>query len=156
MLGIQTTKLVNNMASMQGASRYMVKLSKNIEANTASNLVERQNMMDSINVQVFSAEEVQSAAASSFMKRSGSLGSLSSYFKSGDSTEESSHKELMQIIATSGRHTPGVDENVLKGIVKSRENIIDSGGGRKTSLVKIDLESCGNPPYNPGGEFQLK
>ncbi len=177
-----TTNLVMEMASMRGASHLMLKLSSNMEESTASSLVRARNMVTCVKVEVFSAKEVEIAAAMSYMtKRRGSMGTISrrntidssgsrtSVGTSGRRTTIDSfgcdapcdmkisvHNErVMQIIASSSTHFSNKD--ILEGRVKSRTDVISSVVGeegsdaatRKTSLVKIDLQSCGCECYVP-------
>jgi len=49
------------------------------------------------------------------------------------------------------------DNATYEGEVISREEMIkvDSGDGRSTSLIKIDLEASGTPPYQPGDHARI-
>ena len=149
-----STKLVNTLAGMPSANTSILKLAENMKDNTASSIVERRNMMNSVTIEVFKTEEVQSAAAESYVNRRGSsMGSITSSFTAG--SEESSRRQLiMNIILSTDSNNHRHETELLTGKVLSRGDLVDSGVGRNTSLVKIDLSSCGNPPYNPGGTFR--
>ncbi len=49
------------------------------------------------------------------------------------------------------------DNATYEGKIISREEMIktDAGDGRRTSLIKIDLEACGSPPYQPGDHARI-
>ena len=160
-----TTKLVSALG-----------FSKDIQEGIASSLGTKQSMMDSVNIEMFSAEEVQNAAAQSYLtKRSGSMGRISmrrSKCGSLDSSAQSSNhrmnsfsgsleipmtsNRLMSLIGGPSSHHQGSDKTYLEGRVKSRDDLISSSSTSKrengdndsvkrtTSLVKIDLESCGS------------
>ena len=105
--------------------------------------------MNSVTVEMFKTEEVHAAAAESYGNRRGSMGSMSS-----ESLKEMPRRQLiMDIIASTDSNNQGHETELLTGQVLSRDDLVDFEGGRNTSLVKIDLSSCGNPPYNPGGTF---
>ena len=114
-------------------------------------------MLDSVTVEVYTTEEVKNAAAQSYLTaRRGSMGTISRRRSSMDEEESiakedrPSNKRLMQIIGNSGLNDS--DKQLLEGKVKSREDVISSAARRgeseavtrKTSLVKIDLQSCGS------------
>lgn len=112
--------------------------------------------MEAVSVDIFTAAEVTRAAASSYMKRSGSMSSFASLsLLSDEQGEEDGHcnQLLSELIVKSGRLNSSVER--FEGRVISREDLIDSGEGRKTSLIKIDLTSCGNPPYQPGDHVRV-
>lgn len=175
-----TTKLVNKMASMPFACPLVLALADDVKKTTASSLVTTYSMMDSVNIEVFSADEVQAAAAMSYMtKRRGTMGMISmrratiesmdasihsSLHSSGHRMDSSTHSHstpmvsdrLMSLVGRRSSHHQGSDEIYLEGKVKSRDDLISSSSTSKeesgasdnvrrtTSLVKIDLESCGS------------
>ena len=75
------------------------------------------------------------------------------------SDESVKNERLVNIIGSSSRDN--TSEGILTGTIKSREDLISSiprdgeseATTRKTSLLKIDLQSCGDPPYQPGGKL---
>ena len=182
-----TSNLVAKMATMPDASPLMAKLSMSINENTKSVLAKRRDMMHSVEVEVFTADEVKSAAASSYMTRRGS-GGASKYRRRHSVCTLATQKDtrlvnrsvslpvtesetdsdslgtveredirrsnlLIKIISSSdsGHHDISREKNLLPGHVISREDLIsndssledDDKVSRKTSLVKIDLSSCG-------------
>jgi sulfite reductase alpha subunit-like flavoprotein len=164
-----TTNLIMQLASMNGASRLMIKLSSDMKDSISSSLVKVRSMVNRVKVEVFAAKEVETSAAMSFMtKRSGSMGTISrrrssldtngrrtsmdsfGSDSSVDGTISASIERIIQIISSSSTHTS--NEEILEGLVKSREDIISSVAWaegseettRKTSVVKIDLQSCGS------------
>lgn len=182
-----TTKLVKSMASMPFASPLVLALADDIKESTASSLATKHSMMDFVNIEVFSAEEVQTAAAQSYLtRRQGSMGRIISRRSTIESTDSStrspfqtldssSHSHstpmvsnrLMSLVGRSSLRYQGSDKIYFEGRVKSRDDLISnsstsegvSGAGnnvkRTTSLVKIDLESCGNLPYEPGDHIRV-
>jgi len=165
-----TAKLVTKMALMPSASPLVLKLLANMKENTASSLIRTRNMLNSITVELFTTEEVQNAAAQLYMTtRRGSVAgrrrsTLDSASNGGVDEEDgqSQNKRLLQIVGNSDLRDS--HNELLEGVVKSRDDIISNaidGGGnettasRKTSLVKIDMQSCGNPPYEPGDHIRV-
>ena len=160
-----TTNLIMHLSSMNGASDLMLKLSSDMKDNISSSLVKVRNMVDLVKVEVFTAKEVEISAAWSFMsKRAGSSRRRSSNESIGgcsmnssisgsidDETQSASIERIIQIILSSNSHTTS-DEEILQGLVKSREDIISSvaqaegseAATRKTSIIKIHLNSCGS------------
>lgn len=171
-----TTKLVEALASVPSASSLMVKLSKELkENNTVS--IKRGSLEHFVTVQVFTACEVEDAAAKVFlMHRRGSASrrnsddsalSLtstdssiptnrasidSSIASSANTEEETTRKELiMKVVSNTSTTNLTSRENVLVGQVTDRSDLISSYASedsdlvtRKTALVKINLEFCGN------------
>lgn len=175
-----TTNLVMEMASMRGASDLMLKLASDMKDSTASSLVQARNLLNCVKVEVFSENEVEIAAAMSYMtKRSRRRSSASidssrrgsSINSSGRRTSIDSfggsdlpcdvkisvhtNERLMQIMSSSSTHF--YNKDILEGRVKSREDVISSvvreegsqAATRKTSLVKIELQSCGSECMSP-------
>ena len=157
------TNLVMNLANMPNASGLVKKLSNDMLKNTTSSLVRTRSMVESVKVEVFSKEKVQEAAALSYMRRRrGSMGSIHRRCSSSSSIDGSTHstkgvlgpldeeqQRIIQIIDSSTSHS--LHKQYLEGRVKCREDLIfnatDGGSetvARKTSLVKIDLDSCGS------------
>ncbi len=71
-------------------------------------------------------------------------------------------EEINEAINKAMRNTSSLREDVFGGQILSRDDLLgqmESEGGederRKTCLVKIDLDSCGNPPYQPGDHVQV-
>ena len=166
----------------------MIKLSKELKQN--SNVkVKRSNIIDYIKVDVFTAKEVELAAAAVFMRRKSSkvlrrnsstyqrrsstssskeetntLNRRSSVGSSFTEDEEDSRKQLTMSMISGSESTKNVSEDVLIGQVIDRTDLIGSSEynddgeemvTRKTSLLKISLDSCGNPPYQPGDHVQV-
>ena len=158
----------------------MVKLSKELkENNTVS--IKRGSLEHFVSVQVFTASEVEDAAAKVFlMRRRGSVSRRnssdstinkatrrastdssiptrrastdSSIASSTNTEEETARKELIRKVV-SNTNTTNLPrrESVLVGQVTDRVDLISSYASedsglvtRKTALVKINLESCGN------------
>ena len=174
-----TTNLVMEMASMRGASDLMLKLASDMKDSTASSLVRARNLLNCVKVEVFTENEVEIAAAMSYMtKRSRRRSSTSidssrrgsSINSSGRRTSIDSfgsdppcdvkisvhtNERLMQIMSSSS--TEFSNKDILEGRVKSRQDVISSvvreegsqAATRKTSLVKIDLQSCGSECMSP-------
>ena len=218
-----TAKLVQVLASAPSASRLMVKLAKELKENNTV-LVKRGNMIDFVSCEIFTAKEVETAAARVFMRRRGStskqrrtsrrnsldsvarrsslksstasVSSVATTERSNNSSpnttvdvtnernsssrrasstsfiheeeeEECTPRELltMKIISRSGESFKKITDDVLIGEVINRTDLIsnetiygDDGeeiATRKTSLVKIDLDCCGNPPYQPGDHVHV-
>lgn len=115
--------------------------------------------MESVLVHVFTADQVKTAAAESFMRRKGNAQSRDrrSLLQKGKSVldleQESLLSKIVSTPTTDYRNTTD-EEDVLVGEIIDRTDLIKSEGedamARRTSLVKINLASCGNPPYNPG------
>ena len=166
----------------------MRKLSEDLKQN--SNVkVKRSNIIDYIKVDVFTAKEVELAAAAVFMRRKSSkvLRRNSSTYQRRSSTssslgeetntlnrrssvgssfteDEEDRKQLTMSMISGSESTKNVSEDVLIGQVIDRTDLIGSSEynddgeemvTRKTSLVKISLDSCGNPPYQPGDHVQI-
>ncbi|KAL9180658.1 hypothetical protein ACHAXT_011111 [Thalassiosira profunda] len=173
-----TTKLVAKMSRLNSASRLWSKLLDNMKESAASSLARRKAMLSSVEVEVFNATDVKKAAAESFMSaRRGSLGSAMSRSRrrssmgsgrrlslgsaTSEDEEAAQSRRLTKIILSSGIND--AESKYLEGEVKSREDLISyaplEGEGesvsRKTSLIKIDLQSCGNPPYQPGDHIRV-
>ena len=139
----------------------MIKLSEDLRQNNAVK-VKMSNLIDYVKVDVFTAKEVETAAAKVFMRRkSRKYLRMKSFTWSSTS---SSIEEAVKIISGSWESSKILSEDALIGKVIDRIDLIasdecdDSGEEmvtRKTSLVKIDLESCGNPPYQPGDHVQV-
>lgn len=112
-----TTNLVAKMATMRGANPLMLKLSSDIKDSNASSLVRARNMVNYVKVEVFTAKEVETAAAMSYMtQRRGSMGTISRRRISIDSISSSERS----LIDSSGR----------------RRSLIDSyGRGRSSSSI---------------------
>ncbi len=173
-----TTNLVMEMASMHGASDLMLKLASDMKG-TASSLVRARNLLNCVKVEVFTENEVEIAAAMSYMtkrsrrrssaligsSRRGSLINSSGRRTSIDSFGSNppcdvkisvhTNERLMQIMSSSS--TEFSNKDILEGRVKSREDVISSvvreegsqAATRKTSLVKIELQSCGSECMSP-------
>ena len=148
-----TTNLVMKMASMRGASHLMLKLSSDMKDNVVSSLVHARNLLNCVKVEVFTEKEVETAAAMTYMTKQSSRSIIS---KQSTRSIISEHNErVMQIISLLSAHFSNKD--ILEGQVKSREDVISSvireegsqSATRKTSLVKIELQSCGSECYVP-------
>ncbi|KAL7552363.1 hypothetical protein ACHAWF_015597 [Thalassiosira exigua] len=155
-----TSNLVTTLANMDNASPFMLKLANSMEESTASSLVQQRNLMRSIKIELFTHEEVESAAAKSYMRRSGSMGSLRGSFTGGvEEKHEMPRRERILKIIKSSSQQETLAKNMLAGRVISREDLGGSGlgseVGRKTSVLKIDLKSCGDPPYQPGDHVRV-
>ena len=175
-----TSKLVEALASVPSASALMVKLSKELkENNTVS--IKRGSLEHFVSVQVFTASEVEDAAAKVFiMRRRGSVSRRnssdstinkatrrastdssiptrrastdSSIASSANTEEETARKELIRkVVSNTNTTNLSRRESVLVGQVTDRVDLISSYAPedsdlvtRKTALVKINLESCGN------------
>lgn len=63
--------------------------------------------------------------------------------------------KLQSIIHTlNTNENPCMDDDVIKGIVLSREDQLPSTSGRMTSIIKINLAGASsNPHYQPGGKI---
>jgi sulfite reductase alpha subunit-like flavoprotein len=155
-----TSNLVTTLAHVDNASPFMLKLANSMAESTASSLVQQRNLMRSIKIEFFTHEEVESAAAKSYMRRCGTMGSLRGSFTGGvvEKHETPRRERIMKIIATSSQQET-LAKNMLAGRVISREDLVGSGlgneVGRKTSVLKIDLKSCGDPPYQPGDHVRV-
>ncbi|KAL7542688.1 hypothetical protein ACHAXR_011997 [Thalassiosira sp. AJA248-18] len=166
-----TTKLVTKMANNPSASDLVLKLSNNIKESNASSLVKTRNMLGSVKVEVFGGAEVRNAAALSYMTSKHSSHSRRASCDYGDVSTHNAKKilaplemendRIVQIMGSSGLRSS--DKKFLEGRVISREDVISSAVNeegneavaRKTSLLKIDLQSCGNPPYQPGDHIRV-
>ncbi|KAL9178842.1 hypothetical protein ACHAXT_003973 [Thalassiosira profunda] len=133
--------LVKVLASQPSASPFMIKLAEKMkDSNETSALVKRRNLANSLSVEVFSSAEVESAAAMSFMARRGAARRRSSRESQEGVGETPRVQRLHEIMSSSSSVVPeGENEAVA----------------RKTSLVKIDLSACGDPPYQPGDHIQV-
>ena len=80
--------------------------------------------------------------------------------------EDVSHgaERLMSILQSGGGGNVGLarpnNHSCLNSVILAREDVIgndenDDGVSRKTSLIKIDLSSCGSPPYEPGDHVRV-
>jgi len=164
----------------------MIKLSEDLKQNSDVK-VKRSNIIDYIKVDVFTAKEVELAAAAVFMRRKSSkvLRRNSSTYQRRSSTssskeetntlnrrssvgssftEDEGRMQLTMSMISGSESTKNVPEDVLIGQVIDRTDLIGSSEynddgeemvTRKTSLVKISLDSCGNPPYQPGDHVQV-
>jgi flavodoxin len=103
-----TTNLVAKMATMRGANPLMLKLSSDIKDGNASSLVRARNMVHYVKVEVFTAKEVETAAAMSYMtQRRGSMGTISRRRISMDSIDSSERSS----IDSSGRRRSSIDSS---------------------------------------------
>ncbi len=76
-------------------------------------------------------------------------------------------EKINEAINKAQQKTSRLPEDVFWGLILSRDDLLEqmeSEGSdderrnkvhRKTCLVKIDLDSCGNPPYQPGDHVQV-
>jgi sulfite reductase alpha subunit-like flavoprotein len=112
--------LVSKMASMPAATQLVKELANKIHESTASSQAQKNYMTNAVIVKVFTAEEVKDAAAASFMKRTESSTSLTSFVTmkrtaSSNSLstlqnikrteeDEARHGELIKIITKSSHH----------------------------------------------------
>ncbi|EJK55330.1 hypothetical protein THAOC_24946, partial [Thalassiosira oceanica] len=87
-----------------------------------------------------------------------------------DETEDSPKAQrLMSILQSGGGGNVGLarlnsKHSRLNSVILAREDVIgnddnvcgvSSGVSRRTSLIKIDLTSCGSPPYQPGDHVRV-
>jgi sulfite reductase alpha subunit-like flavoprotein len=151
------TNLVKQLACMNGASQLMLKLSSDLKDSKSSRLVQARSMLNHVKVEVFAANDVEISVVKSFMTmRSGSMGTISRRMKRSGETKSSvegtmsaSIERIVQIISFST--TQSFNNEIRCGLVKCRDDIISSVAGteeseaktRKTSVVKIALQSCG-------------
>ena len=74
-------------------------------------------------------------------------------------------QRLMSILQSGGGGNIGLarlnsKHSRLNSVILAREDVIgnddnDDGVSRRTSLIKIDLSSCGSPPYQPGDHVRV-
>ena len=76
-------------------------------------------------------------------------------------------QRLMSILQSGGGGNIGLarlnskHHSRLNSVILAREDVIggnddnDDGVSRRTSLIKIDLSSCGSPPYQPGDHVRV-
>ena len=112
-----------------------------------------------------SAYQRRSSNSSSMGEETNTLNRRSSVGSSFTEDEEDSpRKKLTMSMISGSESTKIVSEDVLIGQVIDRTDLIGSSEynddgeemvTRKTSLVKISLDSCGNPPYQPGDHIQV-
>eukprot|EP00581_Thalassiosira_minuscula_P018097 CAMPEP_0183714154 /NCGR_PEP_ID=MMETSP0737-20130205/8790_1 /TAXON_ID=385413 /ORGANISM="Thalassiosira miniscula, Strain CCMP1093" /LENGTH=1265 /DNA_ID=CAMNT_0025943059 /DNA_START=110 /DNA_END=3907 /DNA_ORIENTATION=+ len=156
--------LVVAMASKESASCMEAALLESIQDDNNSIVGKRRQVLDSLEVQVFSQEDTKKAAASLFVanRSNRAIATGTGRGKTTTMNELSKKQSLMTIILSSSVANPEDNEdgnrNIFTGIVKSREEMIRGIGEeekeRGTSLIKIDL-SHGNPPYEPGDHVRI-
>ena len=68
---------------------------------------------------------------------------------------------ILQSVGNVGLALPNSsNHSCLNSVILAREDVIgndgnDDGVSRKTSLIKVDLSSCGSPPYEPGDHVRV-
>lgn len=132
----------------------MAKLYEDIKDKTVSYSIK--HLADSVTVQVFPAEEVKSAAAQSVSYMDMSMHSHASFASSNEGVDQK--HDLVTKVVSCLMSGSSCKTDVLVGDVIDRADLISIAAPskgedvvtRKTSLVKINLVSCGNPPYKPG------
>ena len=174
-----TAMLLEKMANMPDASPLVVELSDRI--NDLDQIdSRRQIILESVTLRIFTSKEVKEAAAKSFMKRRRSSAASKRWSQprksSTDSLDSSSSRHLDGTLLSVVEVDEGINEainkalqstsrlrkDVFEGLIMARIDLLGQDEGeqgtvehRKTSLVKIDLDSCGNPPYQPGDHVQV-
>ena len=155
-----TCSLVIKMASNPSASHRVVELSQSIQDSKSSILGKRRDILDSLDVQIFSEDRCKTAVGNVFITRRGDLtgpmnaGSIRRSQMRRGRGDLSRLQSLRQIIVSTLEEDES--DNVFVGTVKSRSEMIHEVGcneeekERGTSLIKIDLQGSGNPPYEPG------
>eukprot|EP00984_Skeletonema_dohrnii_P034576 scaffold33595_cov95-Skeletonema_dohrnii-CCMP3373.AAC.1 len=141
-----TAMLLGELASMSDATPLVVQLSERINDLDHTD-TRRQNILQSVSVQIFTSTEVKEAAADSFMS------------KRRIDVDERINEAITKALKNSSSSRQRKD--VFEGRILGRVDLLgqeESEKGkelRNTSLVKIDLGSCGNPPYQPGDHVQV-
>jgi len=81
-----------------------------------------------------------------------------------DEDDSPEAQRLMSILQSGGGGNVGLarpnNHSCLNSVILAREDVIgndenDDGVSRKTSLIKVDLSSCGSPPYEPGDHVRV-
>jgi len=141
---------------MPFANPLVLKLLDDMRESNVSSLVQSRNMSTSIKIELFIRGDLEHAAVQSYMTtRIGTMGKISRRILSLETSLHSRDEvvvvpHLVEIVGGSNSHAS--DEKFLEGKVISRQDIISSdisegeseSGMRKTSLLKIDLQSCGS------------
>ena len=157
----------------------MAMLSNNMKENRSSSIERRKTMMDAVVADVYSLQEIKIAAGEAavsrkvndkmrtFASRNQSSASLNTSLRRSLLTQDAFHLQqhewsqmdaLKSIIHTlNSSENPGLEDDVIQGIVISREDQLQSTNGRKTSIIKIGLvDSSSYPHYQPGGKIRFR
>lgn len=142
------------------SSPKMSMLSNNMSESRVSSLKHRKLLMDAVVVKVYSPKEIKTAAGEAAIagnvitSRKQSL--LSQLLSDKLSQSELSKTDVLQSIIHTVDTSPNpcMDDDVIRGIVLSREDQLHSTGGRMTSIIKICLKNASSDPhYQPGGKY---
>ena len=160
----------------------MAMLSNNMKENRSSSIERHKTMMDAVVVDVYSLQEIKIAAGEAavsrtvnwvndkmrtFASRNQSSASLNTSLRRSLLTQDAFHLQqhewsqmdaLKSIIHTlNSSENPGLEDDVIQGIVISREDQLQSTNGRETSIIKIGLvDSSSYPHYQPGGKIRFR
>ena len=157
-----TATLVEKLSSLPGASPLVVQLSERI-SDLGGTDTRRKVILESTTVNIFTSEEVKEAAANSFMTGSLDISRHQAIRRSQlspDIGNDSSIAKLKEAITTSFTSKSHLRKDLYESVILERVDLLgqtegEEKAGRKTSLVKIDLELCGNPPYSAGDHVQV-
>lgn len=146
-------ELVDNLAAKPSSSELVCQLAQDLSEGNAT-VDAFIDIKEHVVIEVFGNEEVQTAVGKFFMRP----GSRGSSYSSRRSTR------LMSILQSGGGGNVGLarpnNHSCLNSVILAREDVIgndenDDGVSRKTSLIKVDLSSCGSPPYEPGDHVRV-
>ena len=149
------------MADKDGASPHMRDLSKSLNGVL---LDKHRAILDALTIQSFSEDECKAAAVQMFNRRQGSMLNARMRRLSVDSNTSSGGGgsggvvggggiSLAEMIEASLLIDGEDNESTFIGCIKERTEMInglEEKDKRSTTLIKIDISGCGNPPYMAG------
>lgn len=138
------------------SSPKMSMLSNNMSESRVSSLKHRKLLMDAVVVNVYSPKEIKTAAGEAAIAGNVITSRRQSLLSQLLSDKLSSKTDVLQSIIHTLDTSPNpcMDDDVIRGIVLSREDQLHSTGGRMTSIIKICLKNASSDPhYQPGGKY---
>ncbi len=129
----------------------VMELNERLKANVNSDQCNRVDLVHSVKVEVLTKNELIQAAGKWVVMHG----------RIGVDIPSSPTSLISKYIEKSLNHNVDMEgRGVFTGSIVDKVNVIEGedvpiGKGRKTSLVKIDLESCGTPQYEPGDHIRV-
>lgn len=151
------TSLVGTLASYPSANSCVLKLNNQLKESASNNCQQRRDIVQSVKIEIFSKDEVKHAAGELLTSRRRSSG-----FDDENSRTMSRLEMIKQLVEKSLQREAIIEDHI--GTITTRDDIIIgkeelevmNGNGRRTCLIKIDLNCCGSPPYEPGDHVRGK
>jgi len=148
--------LVGQLASHPLANSLVLKLHDQLKKRESNNCQRRCDIVQSVKIELFSKEEIKHAAGDLLTSRRRSSG-----FEDENSRSLNRLDMIKQVIENS--ITRDVISEDYLGAITTKDDVIISKAdhnvsyenGRRTCLIKIDLNGCGSPPYEPGDHVRV-